>query len=282
MQELVAELTGPQTADEACGPEPQYSLVTGSVMDASQSNEQSRRNATAVFDAASSAVTNNASQMSAQLCGFLDDSYYAARMSASTSSDDAMTMSALASAAALASPSPMNIIAAEFASSHAVSSAALVLKATATMTASKKAVASRTVTHFPGTLEIIAAAQLANISSVETQHVVIGSCFTLIEAGLCRNAMTRGNIGPECPVCLEDFDVSAEELSHSPVILQCVFPLDYAHGAMHPVCKGCWSRIRYIASMNSSQAKCPICRAVTTGRTISQCAYNVMIDLVVV
>lgn len=281
LQELVSHLTLPRRSDASPGVSPSLPRPRASPSPWT-SHEQATLTATAAFDAASNAVGTNASQMAALFCGFLEDSYYEARLDATTSAEDAMTSSALASAAALADPSATNIYAAERAGADASSKAELITRATGNITASKVAIASRMVRHFPSIVSIIAAAQAANMSAVETQHVVVGTCFSVIEAGLSRNALTRGAIGPECPVCLEDFDVSSEDMAHSPVILQCVFPLDYAHGAMHPICNGCWAKIKNVSAKHNSHAKCPVCRATTTGRSVSQCAYNIMIDLIVV
>lgn len=234
------------------------------------------------FIAASSAVSQSAGHMTAIFTGFLDDSYYEERLTATTMAEAATTSAAFACAALHASPSALTSRVAAAATDVADSRAVLVQQAVANIAASKKVIATRLVTCFPSTIAIIAAAHAASISSVETQHVVIGSCFTQVEDGLNSNVLSRGAVGPECPVCLEDFDITSEDMPHSPVILGCVYPLDYTSGAMHPICNGCWTNILHMASMTGVTAACPICRALTTGRSVSQCAYNIMIDLAVV
>lgn len=246
------------------------------------SDEELFVNAAASFAAAADNISETGGHMASVFCGFLDDSYYNAKLSATTTADDALTLSALATAAANALPSPFSTSAANSASHVMTLKDLLFDKACTNVRSSKQVIASRVVQCFPSILPIISAALASNVSATESQHVVIASCFTIVEKGLCSNVLTRGAIGPECPVCLESFDTSSEDLPLSPVILGCVFPLDYAHGAMHPICKGCWGHIRYMASLKGSAGACPICRALTTGNTISQCAYNVMIDLVVI
>lgn len=143
----------------------------------------------------------------------------------------------------------------------------------------KTAFFARIVENFPDAAPVMAAAKVANIPVADTDVVVMAFCFDILERGLRANALTRGPTGPECPVCYEDLDMTSENLSRSLIILECLLPKDYAHGPIHHLCRGCWSKISREAVKHGEAPKCPNCRVVTVGRTLSQCAYGVMTEL---
>lgn len=202
--------------------------------------------AMAVFKAAAISASRTAGSTAAVFCAMLHDTYAEASLSAVSQGD------------------------------------AHVLHVETNIAITKQAIASRILAHFAFSAETRAAAATANIPTKDTDVVVLACCFDVVERGLRDNALTRGHpVGPECPVCYEDIDTTSETSPHSLIILECTIPRDYAHGAIHHLCRGCWSSMSRQAVEKGTRPRCPNCRETTVGRTVSQCAYGVMTELII-
>lgn len=239
------------------------------------------RESTFVFDTIAAGFSQSATHLSELFCGMLDDTYTEALLVAESDSDDALNKACSAYAVSVAYPHSTNASAALDAARRSAIASSYVQHVRKNITSSKGAVASRVLSLFPESEVTIDAANRVDASAIDTQHVVISGCFDSIERGLCANAMSRGPIGPDCPVCFENIDSRDEASPRSLIILACLLPRDFRNGAMHHMCRGCWASVKHHAFKSGTAPRCPMCRTVTAGRTLSSCAYNVMIDLTI-
>lgn len=234
-----------------------------------------------VFQVAAASSSHTAKSAAIAFCSMLHDTYARSQEAAVTALEGAMSAASVAASAVFADPSQVNRAAVVASSREVASRDAHVAKVAASIAATKSAMCVRIVELFPDAGRVLEAARIADISPADTVVVVMGGCFDVVEHGLCQNALTRGPVGPECPVCYEELDTTSEQLPRSLLILECLLPKDYAHGPMHHMCRGCWASIVRQATKNKKQPKCPSCRSVTVGRTVSQCAYGIMSVLMV-
>lgn len=237
--------------------------------------------AKAVFNLASSLLSKTGRTTSIVFCGMLRETYIQAQVAAVSFVEEARNAVSAASAAVAIDPTEASRDS-ELAAAHSLACKTTYLEqVSVNITHAKDAIFLRIQEHFPGAVQVIEAAKTANIPAIDTMHVVMGGCFDSLERGLCSNALSRGPIGPECPVCYEDLDTTLENTPHSLIILECLLPRDYAHGPMHHLCQACWIAISRQALQKGKKPCCPNCRVDTRGQTVSQCSYGVMTDLMI-
>lgn len=242
----------------------------------------SHEQAVLVYQAAASSNSATALINASVFCKLLDDSYTEASKTAADMADAAFSLAVAASDASINSPSPGGIAIAVNAAHDAAIKAAFVVDVSQHIEKSKTTIANRIVEKFPGAGDICEVAQNANIPASNSELIIWAVCFTTIETGLISNIVSRGAagaVGPECPLCYENLDCTTESSLHSIVIMGCQLPLDFTNAPLHYMCRGCWNNVKHHASESNLPSRCPSCRVFTAGQTLSQCSYNVMLEI---